>query len=426
MTDDRLVVLLDDRVAGVLTRDRAGGLTFAYDADYQALPDPTPLSLSMPVAVARHGARAVTPWLWGLLPDNDAVLELWARRFGVSRASPFGLLSAPPGADCAGAVRFVADDDAAVQEALERPGRVRWLDDGDVAHRLDELTVDSSAWLGTDFAGRFSLAGAQAKTALLRDGDRWGLPEGSAATTHILKPAISGLDDHDLNEHVCLSAARVAGLRAARSELLHIAGQSAVVVTRYDRVEIGTTWQRVHQEDVCQALRVPPARKYQSDGGPGPADIAALLRSAMPARVAEAAVRDFADALVWNWLIGGTDAHAKNYSVLLSGSQVRLAPLYDVASALPYAHERKLKLAMKFGGDYRLHTQRPSTWRVLAGDLAIDEAELRARAGALIAAAGEAFASVASQIEREDTSLARQLVEAVRRRAEWCAATLDS
>ncbi len=225
--------------------------------------------------------------------------------------------------------------DATLEAALERPGRAQWLDDGDVARRLDELTVDSSAWLGADFTGRFSLAGAQAKTALLRDGDRFGLPEGSAATTHRLKPAITGLDDHDLNEHVCLSAARVMGLRAARSELLRIAGRSAVVVTRYDRVKIGATWQRVHQEDMCQALGVPPAWKYQSDGGPGPSDIARLLRSAMPMRPVEAAIRDFADALVWNWVIGGTDAHAKNYSLLLSGSQVRLAPMYDVASALP-------------------------------------------------------------------------------------------
>ena len=74
----------------------------------------------------------------------------------------------------------------------------------------------------------------------------------------------------------------------------------------------------------------------------------------MPPDVAEDAVRRFADALIWNWLIGGTDAHAKNYSLLLAGNQIRLAPLYDIASALPYGtHERKLRFAMKLGGDYR-------------------------------------------------------------------------
>ena len=54
--------------------------------------------------------------------------------------------------------------------------------------------------------------------------------------------------------------------------------------------------------------------------------------------------------------MGGTDGHAKNYSLLLAGDQVRLAPLYDIASALPYGtHEKKLRLAMKIGDDYRVH-----------------------------------------------------------------------
>jgi len=47
--------------------------------------------------------------------------------------------------------------------------------------------------------------------------------------------------------------------------------------------------------------------------------------------------------------------HAKNYSLLLAADQVRLAPLYDIASALPYgAHERKLRFAMKIGADYQV------------------------------------------------------------------------
>jgi len=140
-------------------------------------------------------------------------------------------------------------------------------------------------------------------------------------------------------------------------------GETAIQIERYDRLRVGRALVRIHQEDACQALGVPPTAKYQSEGGPGPADLAALFRRIMPAQVADAAVWDFAAALVWNWVIAGTDAHAKNYSLLLSGAQVRLAPLYDVASALPYgAHERKLRLAMKLGNDYRLYGQRPTTW----------------------------------------------------------------
>ncbi len=425
MNTERLVVILDDHIAGTLTRAGSGALTFAYDPAYQALADPTPLSLSMPVPITGHGDDVVTPWLWGLLPDNSAVLERWSRRFSVSLASPFGLLSAPPGADCAGAVRFVADEGAEVSAALERPGRVRWLTEEDVAARLDELAADSSAWLGSDFTGRFSLAGAQAKTALLREGNRWGLPEGSAATTHILKPAIVGLDDHDLNEHLCLLAARTALLPAARTELLNIDGRKAVVVARYDRVRVEDTWRRVHQEDVCQALGVHPAGKYEAEGGPGPEQIATLLRSALPTRAAEVAVREFADALVFNWVIARTDAHAKNYSLLLSGSQVRLAPMYDVASALPHNHPRKLKLAMKFGGEYTLHTQRPSTWKKLAAQVTVDEDELRDRAASLVDRVPRAFyAAVADVSAFTDSSLPLIVAGMVADRAEWCARTV--
>lgn len=420
-----LVVLLGDAVAGVVTRGRGGQLSFVYDDAYRTTDAPTPLSVSMPTQVKVHPDRVVTPWLWGLLPDNDAVLARWARRFQVSASSPFGLLASPVGQDCAGAVRFVAA--GAVGAALGRPGRIEWLTEENVAALLRELRQDATAWLGGDAAGRFSLAGAQAKTALFYEPNRWGRPVGAAATSHILKPAITGLDDHDLNEHLCLRAAALAGLPAARSEVVSFGGETAIQVERYDRRKVGGTLVRIHQEDTCQALGLPPSAKYQSDGGPGPADIANLFRRTMPVPVADAAVRYFADALVWNWLIAGTDAHAKNYSVLLDGAQVRLAPFYDVASALPYGpHERKLRLAMKFGRDYRLHGQRPSTWVAMATQLGIGIEPLLERAAALVAAAPDAFALAARETEHLGSEMPGRLVDAVVARAERCGTTLPA
>jgi serine/threonine-protein kinase HipA len=417
--NDRLVVLLGDRIAGELTRTGSTH-AFTYDHAYRSRPEPTPLSLSMPVPVRHHTDQTVTPWLWGLLPDNDRVLQRWAERFRVSARSPFGMLASPVGLDCAGAVRFV--DEARVADALDRPGTVRWLGEAEVAERLRDLRRDATTWLGTDFTGRFSLAGAQAKTALVRDGARWGLPEGSQATSHILKPAITGFDDHDLNEHLCLRAASLAGLPVVRTEVLRFEDQSAVVIDRYDRVR-GADGRlvRVHQEDLCQALGRHPSAKYQAEGGPGPADAAALFRRVMPARVASDAVWRLADALVWNWVIAGTDAHAKNYSLLLQGGQVRLAPLYDIASALPYAHEREVQMAMKLGGDYRLHVQRPSTWTAMAADLGVDAGDLRDRAARLVAAAPGAFAKAATEVEGVDSDLPARLADAVTQRARRCA-----
>jgi serine/threonine-protein kinase HipA len=402
---DSLLVVLEDAVAGTLTRLRGGRLRFDYDAAYRERSAATPLSLSMPVQIASHADRVVTPWLWGLLPDNDAVLRRWARDFHVSASSPFSLLASPIGEDCAGAVRFAAPQD--IDRALRRPGAVTWLTEADVAERLRELREDSTAWLGRSFTGQFSLAGAQAKTALLLADGRWGVPSGATATTHILKPAVGGLDDHDLNEHLCLDAARRAGLVAARSAIAGFEQETAVVVTRFDRRSsasrsanpdagasgsAGPRVVRVHQEDLCQALAVPPSRKYQNEGGPGAAEIARLLRDAMSPQIAEEAVWRFADALIWNWLIGGTDAHAKNYSLLLAGDQARLAPLYDVASALPYGtHERRLRFAMKLGGSYDVFTHR-DPWPAAARDLGLHAGMLQARARELAEIAPDAFA----------------------------------
>jgi serine/threonine-protein kinase HipA len=417
---DELRVVLGDQVAGTLTRLRGGRLRFEYDPDY----DGTPLSLSMPTQVRAHADGVVTPWLWGLLPDNEAVLRRWAREFHASASSPFSLLSTPVGEDCAGAVRFASPDE--LDRILTRRGDVTWLSDEDVAARLRELEEDSTAWLGRTFTGQFSLAGAQAKTALLQRGGRWGVPAGATPTSHILKPAVSGFDDHDLNEHLCLDAARRAGLLVARTAVARFGNETAVVVTRYDRDERAGEISRVHQEDLCQALGIHPSRKYQNEGGPTPTGIAALLRAAMPPAVADDAVARFADALIFNWLIAGTDAHAKNYSLLLAGDAVRLAPLYDIASALPYGvHERRLRLAMKVGGRYDVAVwQNP--WPATARDLGLDAAALTERARELAAVVPGAFAAAAraNDVVTLDRPLPDRLVALVADRAERCRGVL--
>ena len=417
---DYLLVVLDDVIAGTLTRLKGGRLRFDYSDDYRDREAATPLSLSMPTQVKSHPDSAITPWLWGLLPDNDLVLSRWAREFHVSASSPFSLLSTPIGEDCAGAVRFTASD--GMDRVLQRSGAIAWLTEDEVADRLRDLRQDSAAWLGKDFTGQFSLAGAQAKTALYFQDGRWGVPSGSTPTTHILKPAVAGFDDHDLNEHLCLDAARRAGLVAVRTRVVRFGDESAVVVDRYDRQVRGSTIIRVHQEDVCQALDLPPSGKYQNEGGPGPGAIASLLRRVMSPRVGDEAVSRFADALIWNWLIAGTDAHAKNYSLLLASDQVRLAPLYDIASALPYGtHEKKLRLAMKVGGDYGVFPTR-NRWPAAARELGLDVDVLVDRVRELASRAPDAFADAAKAADV--VALARpmpdRLVDLISDRAARC------
>lgn len=167
--------------------------------------------------------------------------------------------------------------------------------------------------------------------------------------------------------------------------------------------------------------------KYQNEGGPGPREIARRLSSAMAPRVADEAIWRFFDALAWNWLIGGTDAHAKNYSLLMAGAQVRLAPLYDIASAFPYdTHERRLRLAMKVGGDYRLTPYR-NPWPAAARELNLDVDRALERVRPLVDAAPAAFADAASDpaVAQLGPPLSSRLVDLVAERAGRCSKLLD-
>lgn len=435
------VVLIGDRVAGTLTR-ASGEQRFTYDEDYRSDPDATPLSVSMPTRIRTHTDSVITPWLWGLLPDNDKVLAAWGRQFKVSVANPFGLLATPLGEDCAGAVRIVAPErvDALTRGASgSRAGDLRtgihaggdadgddveWLTEDQVADRLRDLATNSTAWLGARRTGRFSLAGAQPKTALLMRDGSWGDPHGRSATTHILKPAITGFDDHDLNEHLCLAAMRAAGLRAVRTRVVRFGDASAIVVARYDRrTGPGGKIIRLHQEDMAQALGVHPSAKYQNEGGPSPESIAALLRRVMLPSDARGDVENFTRALIWNWIIAGPDAHAKNYSILLAGPQVVLAPFYDVASALPYRDMslHKLKLAMNFGSGYKVNPVSPP-WPRLARDVGMREPRVRELAAGLLDAAVPAFEKAVGdpEVRAIGSTLPDRLLELVTDRVVVC------
>lgn len=420
-----LDVLLGDALVGRVRDDERGRLRFAYDERWRAGARAYPLSVSMPLTIPEHGGGAVAAYVWGLLPDNEMILDAWARRFQVSARSPLALL-AHVGEDCPGAVRFVAPSP---RERLPREGegRVDWLDEAAIAVRLRILAKDVSAWRSIDDAGQFSLGGAQPKTALFFDGKRWGVPSGRIPTTHILKPGAPELAGHAVNEHFCLTLAAECGLPVASSRILRFEDQVAIVLERYDRLRDGKVVRRVHQEDCCQALGVLPANKYESGGGPGMRAIATLLRER--SRDAAEDVSTFASALAFNWLVAGTDGHAKNYSVLIGqGGEIRLAPLYDVASFLPYAGhaQRKMKLAMKIGGKYRVHEIGAYQWKKTASEIALDPEGMVARIAEMASALPDRAADVLRRTKKEGirSPVVAKLAREIQSRARACARQL--
>jgi serine/threonine-protein kinase HipA len=422
-----LFALIDGDEIGRVRQGQNGRLSFVYNESWRRAESAYPLSLSLPLAVSQHSHDPVNAFLWGLLPDNEQILATWARRFGTSARNPFSLLE-NVGEDCAGAVQFVRPERA----DTIRDGTVdtiNWLTVADVADRLRTLHTDHAAWRRPGDEGQFSLAGARPKTALLFQDGRWGIPSGRSPTTHILKPPTDDYDGFVENEHACLELAGALGLPAARSRVVQFEDQIAIVVERYDRLRTDGGFTRIHQEDLCQALGIPPTHKYENEGGPGVDAVVDLLRS--NSRAAAEDIETLVGALALNWIIGGTDGHAKNYSILIGeGGTVRLAPLYDIASALPYPSigPSTIKLAMKIGGEYLVRKIGRRQWEKLARQVQMAPDDVLFIVRRIATRSVDGIQNVCQDAKRDGLShpVLDRIEREVTTRAESCLAELDT
>ncbi|HEY8720910.1 type II toxin-antitoxin system HipA family toxin [Pengzhenrongella sp.] len=382
-----LQVILYERVIGTLIQGDGGQHTFTYADPNTA----TPLSLSMPPRTQPYPHRIVEPFLEGLLPEKDDVRSTLGEKFGVSSRNPFALLE-HLGLDCAGAVQFAAD--AQVDDVLAGKGSLERVEPS-IGARLRALRDNPASWVADN--EHWSLAGAQSKFALRRTSGGWRQATGAEPTSHIFKPGVQELMSQALIEHICLRTARAVGLSAAETEYKVWDSEPAIVVTRYDRTRTPQgAFRRIHQEDICQAMSVYPRDKYESDGGPSAADVIALLRRSGDRAYRGENMARFTDGLLFNYLIGAPDAHAKNYSIVLLGDIVRLAPLYDVASGLAYEHRHQPGLgegAMSIGGERRFGRVERRHLEAFAAATGQDAVALVDRTRELAAAIPEAMAN---------------------------------
>ncbi|MDR0960473.1 MAG: HipA domain-containing protein [Propionibacteriaceae bacterium] len=341
---NELSVLLYGRVVGRLAQDRNGRHRFTYASDA----GPLRLSRTMPPSKRDYRHRVIEPFIEGLLPDNPRVREAEGVRLGVSGGNPFALLG-ELGLDCAGAVQFCAPD--RVDEVMNRSGSLIPQSRGQIAERLRLLRMDDE--VSRVLPGEsYSIAGWQAKFALRKTDDGWAEAVGAEPTTHIVKPGVASLELEALTEHVSMDAARRLGLAAARTEYVEFDDQPAIVVERYDReVSPDGSIRRLHQEDFCQALGVFPQKKYERLGGPHVTDLVDVVHQVCP----PGDVERLTQAVAFSYVIGASDGHAKNFSLLISDAgDFSLAPLYDVATVLFYEpHDRRHphRLAFAIGGE---------------------------------------------------------------------------
>lgn len=327
---------------GQWERPRSGTDRLTYSREWMESPQGRPLSLSLPYQrtagadVTLRGAN-VAAYFDNLIPDSERILQRIQARYRTRSTDAFDLLTAV-GRDCVGALQIVP--------AGSPPGDARHidaepLDEAGVAAILRATTADRRLTRDDD-TFRISIAGAQEKNALLRHDGRWCIPRGATPTTHIFKLPLGlvGNMRADLShsvelEWLCMQVARGYGLPVAGTAIGQFEDQKALIVERFDRrlSEDRRRWLRIPQEDFCQATATPPARKYESDGGPGIRPVMEVLRGSQAP--GEDRLTFFTTQLVF-WLMAATDGHAKNFSLtLLPGGAYRLTPLYDILSTWP-------------------------------------------------------------------------------------------
>lgn len=423
----RLDVLIEGRLAGSLDIANPTEPVFRYDDGYRATAGATPLSTRFAI---EHGGpfsdADAYHWLLGLLPTDQRVLNSRCIEHQVPANHPLMLLSTPMGAECAGAVQFCPPGQT--DELLEGKGGYHDLTDEEVSDWLQELSRDPAHRPNHVSGQGFSLSGMQPKIALLRRGGRWAVPWGSVPTTHILKITRSVEFPHEaLIEHLTMESARRIGLQVSATEVAVYDDLEVIIVSRYDRVipPDGIEPLRIHQEDLCQALGVHPDLKYQWQGGPTPSDIASLLRNIRRAHP-EITVEKFCDMLIFQWLIVGTDAHSKNYSLLLDGRECELAPLYDSASWLPYrgfTPISKLRLGMRIGRDYSLSSSdRPSALARLSQSLGLQPRPVLERSAELASKLPRAVRDSVESLptDLQSASEVEDLASSLARRSKQC------
>ncbi len=366
----KLDVYLGPTVVGTLEQTDTGKLRFRYAAAWIEHPDRLALSQSLPIRAPVFNDRESRPFFAGLLPEADK-RALVAKALGISKRNDFAMLDRI-GGECAGAISLLHAGEAPPLPTAEN---YRPLDEDELSKILEEL--HERPLLAGEDGIRLSLAGAQEKIPLLLAKKRIALPLQGVPSSHILKPSISRFAGIVANEDFCLRLARAAGLPAANAEIGRAKKKSYLLVERYDRQrDAHGALQRIHQEDFCQALGVPPEFKYQSEGGPTLKVCFALVR-----RVVARPVVDLArllDAVIFNLLIGNNDAHGKNFSFLYSSNGATLAPLYDLSSTVAYP-ALSTTMAMKVGGADRFDKLTPRHWEQFAIDAGLGPAQVRQR-----------------------------------------------
>jgi serine/threonine-protein kinase HipA len=369
---DELNVYYESRIVGTIAV-HADGPSFNYAPQWLSTRGAFPVSLLMPLSPRRVPPRLFLPWAANLLPESTQLRAI-GLQLGAAPEDVIGIL-AELGRDTAGALSIGQPGTTSTRDWKPIP------DDKALAKILEELP--SKPFLVGEDGVSMSLAGVQTKLGVaIDDKGRICVPVNGAPSTWILKPDSERLFGGVQNEAMCLVLAKRLGLNAPEVTTGKAGKRTYLMVKRYDRVEQSGRWRRLHQEDFCQALGKPPSAKYESNqtGIPGPtlSQMFATTRNAMQAPD----IINLLDYVIFNVIACNTDAHAKNYSMMISGKGFKLAPIYDVMCALAWEHVTR-NMAQKIAGKNRGEHLKRRHWQRFAAEVGLNAPRLIARVEAL-------------------------------------------
>lgn len=292
-------------------------------------------------------------FLANLLPEGKWLEEL-SITSQISKSNIFGLIAAI-GKETTGSLTFELSGPSPIQSVTS----FREISQTELTERINGRRNKSiSIWDGKP---RLSVAGVQDKLPILITPDgRMGFGEGELASTHILKFGKTPEMHLVINEYLCMELARMVGLPTAEVELARM-GEPVLVVKRFDRQWGGTNLvNRLHLIDGCQMLDLPPTFKYERPFGKGGhashirsgATLPALFEACKHCRVPAAAIRDMVNWVLFQLLIGNSDAHAKNISFFVGPGGIDVAPAYDLVCLDMYGEKYDRELAMAIGDTF--------------------------------------------------------------------------
>ena len=333
----------------------AGEYFFEYDPQWLAQPGAYVLAPQFPLAGDRFTGALVRSFFENLLPEGTALDDVVAA-LALRDPSTFELLG-QLGKELPGVLSLLPED---VQPALQQQYRPLPLE------VLSERLHSQKPLLLSNEQTTMSLAGAQEKMGLRFDCRSRQLSEsmGTSPTTHILKPDTRQprYQPSAINEYACMKLARALKLPVPEVWFLRVP-EPVYLVARYDRMNVAGNIIGLHQFDGCQLLGHGAGWKYERQGGlVSVPKLVAALRG-LPVRGSD--LLQLQRWVMFNYLIGNSDAHAKNLSVLVDEKGFRLAPFYDLLCVRAYGDTG---LALYIGDEDTFDAVGAHSWEALCKD----------------------------------------------------------